>query len=570
MATIIGIDLGTSTTEAAVISEGKPVMLLNFDHEIITPSVVGIDEAGNYVVGSRAKAQYLLEPEKTVIEVKRRMGSGESIALGKEKNTPVELSGMILDYVRRYASEYLGEEITRAVISVPAYFDDLQRQATVEAGKKAGLIVERIINEPTAAALSYGMEHMEEECHILVYDLGGGTFDVTLLELFSGVIEVKASSGDNQLGGKDFDELLVNWLADRFYEKHGKHLQEDVYAMVKLKEQAELCKVLLSSQESCDISLPFLAQKNGEPLALQETVTLEIFENLIKELVERTHRPIEVVLADSGVSKVDIDMILLVGGSTRVPLVKRDIEEYMGMAASAAVNPDYAVAEGAAIQAGIISGSVSQEDSIIMTDVNPFTLGVRVLEGFDSDCMSVIIPRNVTIPVTKRETYMTSYDFQTKAYVDVYQGEYHMASRNHFLGKFTVEGIPPRPCGEEEIEVEFSYNQNGMLVVTASIVSTHQQASIEINMMEISEGPEPLMDVSGWKEGPSAKKFRTIIRRAEKALRNPENWVFNDEGKEALEELVYSLKKGILENEELEELQDLETHILDFLEEYEN
>lgn len=570
MDTIIGIDLGTSTTEAAVILEGKPVMLLNFDHEVITPSVVGIDEAGNYVVGSRAKAQYLLEPEKTVIEVKRRMGSGEPIPLGKGKNTPVELSGMILNYVRCYASDYLGEEITRAVISVPAYFDDLQRQATVEAGKKAGLIVERIINEPTAAALSYGMEHMEEESHILVYDLGGGTFDVTLLELFGGVVEVKASSGDNKLGGKDFDELLMNWLADRFYDKHGKRLQDDVYAMVKLKEQAERCKVLLSSQEFCDISLPFLSEKDGEPLALNETVTVEIFEDLIRNLVERTHLPIEVVLADSGIDKPDIDMILLVGGSTRVPLVKRDVEEYMGMAASAAVNPDYAVAEGAAIQAGIISGAVSQENSIIMTDVNPFTLGVQVLEGFNDDCMSVIIPRNVTIPVTKREIYVTSSDYQTEASVNVYQGESHIASRNHFLGKFTVGGIPKRLQGEEEIAIEFSYNQNGMLVVTAFSVSTQEKASIEINMMEQAEEPKARIDVSGWKQGPAAKRFRTVIRRAEKALLNPAFWLFDPEGKEDLDELVYALKKGILENDGLISLEELEFSILDALEDCED
>lgn len=569
MDTIIGIDLGTSTTEAAVILEGKPVMLLNFDHEIITPSVVGIDEAGNYVVGSRAKAQYLLEPEKTVVEVKRRMGSGEPISLGKGKNTPVELSGMILDYVRRYASDYLGEEITRAVISVPAYFDDLQRQATVEAGKKAGLIVERIINEPTAAALSYGMEHMEEESHILVYDLGGGTFDVTLLELFGGVVEVKASSGDNKLGGKDFDELLMNWLADRFYDKHGKRLQDDVYAMVKLKEQAERCKVSLSSQKSCDISLPFLSEKDGEPLALNETVTVEIFEDLIRNLVERTHRPIEVVLADSGIDKADIDMILLVGGSTRVPLVRRDIEEYMEMAASAAVNPDYAVAEGAAIQAGIISGAVSQESSIIMTDVNPFTLGVQVLEGYNDDCMSVIIPRNVTIPVTKREIYITSSDYQTEACVNVYQGESHIASRNHFLGKFTVGGIPKRPQGEEELAIEFSYNQNGMLVVTAFSVSTQEKASIEINMMEQAEEPKARIDVSGWKQGPAAKRFRTVIRRAEKALLNPVFWFSDPEGKEDLDELVYELKKGILENDRFISLENLEFSILDALEDCE-
>ena len=477
MSTIIGIDLGTSTTEAAVIQNGKPLMIFNLENEIITPSAVGIDADGKFVIGEKARAQYLLSPENTAIEVKRKIGTNEKIPLGQETYTPVELSAKLLEYVKSYASEYLKTEITRAVISVPAYFDDLQRQATVEAGNKAGLEVMRILNEPTAAALSYGLEHMEEESHILVYDLGGGTFDVTLLEMFDGVLEVKASSGDNQLGGKDFDEKIMDWLIGQFQSKHDIDLSKDKFAMVKLKEEAERCKKTLSSSSACQILIPMIAEKSGTPLALDETITVEAFEEMTKELINRTHPPIDVVLTDSGILQEDIDKVILVGGSTRMPLVAKDIEEYLHMEPAQAVNPDYAVAEGAAIQAGIIEGSIHQEDSIIITDVNPYTLGIRVVDDFSMDRMAVVIPRNVTIPVTRSETYFTSTDYQTVAHIEVYQGESTMASRNHFLGDFEIHGIPSKKAKAERINVEFSYNLNGMLNVKATIPSTGADAS---------------------------------------------------------------------------------------------
>lgn len=562
MSTVIGIDLGTSTTEAAVIRDGVPVMLLNGEQQIVIPSAVGIDDGGNYIIGEKARAQYLLEPERTAIEIKRKIGTGEKITLGKKEHTPVELSAMLLKYVREYASEYLDEEITRAVISVPAYFDDLQRQETVEAGKLAGFQVERIINEPTAAALSYGLAHMEEESHILVYDLGGGTFDVTLLEMFGGVLEVKASSGDNMLGGKDFDERLIEYLAGEFQAKHGINLRKDRYAMVKLKEQAEWCKKELSTHDSCRVAIPFIARKKDEPLALDETVTAELFEKLIGELVERTHHPIDVVLADSGLLPSDIDRVLLVGGSTRVPLIRKDIERYLGIVPSLAVNPDYAVAEGAAIQAGMIGGTIRHEDGLIMTDVNPYTLGVRVWNGMTDDCMSVVIPRNVTIPVTRREIYYTSGDNQTQAHIQVYQGESATASKNHFLGDFTVQGIPPKRAGEEQIEVEFSYNLNGMLGVVATILSTHSRAAIKINMMEGQELDERI-DVSKWKEAPAAAQYRSLVRKAERMMKRPEikeDTFFYDD----LEEAVYLLKKAILE-ENTGAAREMEEELMDML-----
>ena len=483
--------------------------------------------------------------------MKRKIGTNEKITLGKDTYTPVELSAKLLEYVKAYASEYLKTDITRAVISVPAYFDDLQRQATVEAGKKAGLEVMRILNEPTAAALSYGLEHMEEESHILVYDLGGGTFDVTLLEMFDGVLEVKASSGDNQLGGKDFDEKIMNYLIEQFQKKHGVDLTQDKFAMVKLKEEAEKCKKALSKDNSYQILIPMIAEKSGEPLALDETLTTETFEQLTRELIDRTHPPIDVVLADSGILPTEIDRVILVGGSTRMPLVAKDIQDYLQMEPAQAVNPDYAVAEGAAIQAGIIQGSIHQEDSIIITDVNPYTLGIRVVDDYSMDRMAVVIPRNVTIPVTRSETYFTSTDNQTIAHIEVYQGENSSASRNHFLGDFEIHGIPAKKAKAERIQVEFSYNLDGMLNVTASIPSTGADASIEINMMQEQPDEKELIDVSKWKDAPGAGEFRTIIRRAEKMLKDPV--VQNDLSlKEEMEAAIYDLKEAlILEDSEL-------------------
>lgn len=563
MSTIIGIDLGTSTTEAAVIRDGRPVMVMNLEQEIVTPSAVGLDLSGNWVVGARARAQYLLSPENTAIEVKRKIGTNEEIRLGRQSYTPVKLSAKLLEYVKTYVSEYLEEEITRAVISVPAYFDEMQRQATVRAGQEAGLQVERIINEPTAAALSYGLEHMEEESHVLVYDLGGGTFDVTLLEMFDGVLEVKASNGDNQLGGKDFDEELMSWLNERFMEKHGVDLRKDRYAMAKLKEEAERCKKTLSIQESCHVLVPMITEKGGEPLALDEEITVEQFEEIVQELLERTHQPIDVVLADSGILPEEIDRVILVGGSTRMPVVAKDIDRYLHIVPSQAVNPDYAVAEGAAIQAGMIQGSIRPEDGIIMTDVNPYTLGIRATDAMTDDRMSVVIPRNVTIPVTRSQIYTTSWSGQTVAHIEVYQGESGIASSNHFLGDFEVKGIPPAKAGSEKIGVQFSYNMNGMLDVKASILSTGEAASIEINMLEDASQEAGRIDVSSWKESPLARQFRTVVRRGEKAVRSPQ---IQDEPflQEEIEDGLYFLKEALVK-EDLEAALEAEENLMELL-----
>ncbi len=391
MDTIIGIDLGTSTTEAAVYQDGKPVIMLNFDGKEVTPSVVGLDDTGNVIVGEKAEGQQLLAPERTVREVKRLIGTDELVTMGKRQYSPVEISSMILSYVRNYAGKYLDSDITRAVISVPAYFDELQRQETMEAGRAAGFMVDRIINEPTAAALSYGLEHMDEESYVLVYDLGGGTFDVTLLEMFEGVLEVKASSGDNKLGGKDFDQRLIDYLVRQFQQKHGIDLTKDLYAMARVRDEALRCKIALSAQEEYAVQLPVLVMKDDVPCAMDEVVTRTKFEELIQDLVERTHEPIKVVLSDSGISASELDKILLVGGSTRVPLVRKDIEAYFGRKPEAAVDPDYAVAQGAAIQAAIIAGLMDEDNEIVMTDVNCLFSGSPVGNAFQNKFADTVI-----------------------------------------------------------------------------------------------------------------------------------------------------------------------------------
>ena len=571
MSILIGIDLGTSTTEAAVYRNGKPEMILNLEGEAVIPSAVGIDDAGNWIAGARARAQYLLSPDRTAIEVKRKTGSGETIALGSGKYTPVELQQRLLSYVRTYVSEYLGENVDRAVISVPAYFDHTQRRETILAGEKAGFVVDRILNEPTAAAMTYGLEHMEEDSHVLVYDLGGGTFDVTLLEMFSGVLEVKASAGDNRLGGKDFDEKLMEELYHRFQKKHHVDLRKDRLAAARVKEAAERCKVVLSEQDSAQVRLPALCVVKGEPLEMNELVTRADFEALTADLLVRTHAPLDTVLKDAGLSEEQIDHIILVGGATRMPMIARDIRQYLGKDPAPAVHPQFAVAMGAAIQAGIISGEIDPMEGLIMTDVSAFSLGVRAGEGRgdqdDDDLMSVVIPRNITIPTRRTETYCTAADGQRIAKIEVYQGESRLVSHNQFLGEFLIHGIPPRARGKEKIEVTFAYDLNGMLSVTARIVSTGKEASIDINMKDTDQNAasqkdpdrasgrkkEQLPDLSGWKDAEGAKEYRSLIRMADRLLKQvrssadvPES--LRNELQDTLTQLKQALIDGRLED----------------------
>ena len=537
---IIGIDLGTTNSLAAYFTEDGPKIIPNRLGKNLTPSIVSVDENDQIYVGETARERGLLYPGTTAQVFKRSMGSTKKFDLGHKQFTAEELSSFVLRSLKEDAEAYLKEEVTEAVISVPAYFDDKRRKATKRAGELAGLKVERIIGEPTAAAIAYGLYEKTKNTKFLVFDLGGGTFDVTVLEMFEGVLEVKASSGDNKLGGKDFDERLIQYLTEQFREKHGIDLSEDLYAMARVRDEALRCKIALSTQESYTVQLPVLTVKNDVPYAMDEVVTRAKFEELIQDLVERTHKPIDVVLSDSGIQAEELDKILLVGGSTRVPLVRRDIEAYFGKKPEKSVDPDYAVAQGAAVQAAIISGLIDESSEIVMTDVNPYTLGVRSIHGFDQDYMSVIIPRNKTIPTTKKQRFYTSGDGQTEAVIEVYQGESSSVRYNHHIGEFTLKGIPGRAAGEESIDVSFSYNQNGMLHVTGIVVSTGQEASIEINMLDTKEAR---VDVSGWKSSELAGEYRSAVRRAEK-------WVKDHEEDKRAEELLYYLKKAILEEDE--------------------
>ena len=549
---IIGIDLGTSTTEAAIYENGKVRMIRNIPGEVVTPSAVGIDEDGNWVVGERARSQLLLSPENTAIEIKRSMGCGKNISLGRREYTPVELSARILEYVKTYAGRDLGTDLSHAVISVPAYFNNLQRQETILAAEKAGFQVERIINEPTAAAMSYGLDHMDEESHILVYDLGGGTFDVTLLEMYDGVLDVKASSGDNQLGGKDFDECLVSFLVKEFSRRYGVNPVKTPSAMVRLKDEAERCKKELSVKDSYRVLLPAFMIKGDQPLDLDITVTADQFKKITTDLMKRTHGPIDVILQDAGLLPEDIDKIILAGGSTRMPMVADDIENYLGIRPEAAVDPDYAIAQGAAIQAAIISGDIHPEEGLIMTDVNPFSLGVRCFDGYSYDHMSVVIPRNMTIPASRTEIYHTSFDYQTKAVIEVFQGESQIATSNHFLGRFELNGIPAQIQGKEALEVTFSYDLNGLLQVEAVVASNRRKASIRIDTMDAEKpakagSSEPRrIDVSGWKNAGLAGSCKILIRKAERELKKLQ--IDNQQFlAEELEDLLYDLKCAIIE-----------------------
>ena len=557
MSRIVGIDLGTSTSEIAVLKDGKPYVIPNHIGECITPSVVGVSDDGRIIVGSEAREQLLLKPEDTVMEVKRLMGSDTRVTMAGKQYTPQEISAFLLKYLVDCASSHLGETIDRAVITVPAYFSDGQRRATVEAGKLAGLKVERIINEPTAASLDYGIEHMEEYRNILVYDLGGGTLDVTVLEMFEGVLEVKASSGNNRLGGKDFDNAIMDYLIERFTIQYGVDVSNDARAMMRLKDAAEKCKIALSGQEKFQISLPFFADVGGAPVSLEEILTRKLFEGLIRDKIDSTQKQIEVALEDAGLKEGDIDFVLLVGGSTRIPYVRKFIESIMAKEPMSLVDPDLAVVRGASVQAGILNEELSSEKDIMITDVCPYTLGISILDyigGFPvPDVYDVIIPRNVTIPVVREKIYGTVQDNQQVVEISVYQGEYKKASLNNLLGEFKLEGIPAAPAFKEKIKVSFSYDVNGILQTEGVIVSTGEKVAITVETTGVKMEEE--VDTEKWKDMPNARRYRAVINKAQKIIESQMAGVFEME----MDELVRNLKKGLIkgwDGKRLDELRD--------------
>lgn len=536
---IVGIDLGTTNSAVAYIHNGKPRIIGTDTGGKLIPSVVLIDPSDKVIIGEHARAALVAMPERTKAAVKREMGSDERITISGKNYAPEEVSAFIIQEIKQLVDQHLGEGEKEAVITVPAYFTDKQRKATKRAGELAGFVVERIINEPTAAALAFGIERLNEDGHILVYDLGGGTFDVSVLEMMDGIMEVKATSGNNQLGGEDFDWLLVDYFAKKIMKKHKVDPREDVRALAVLKEEAEKVKKQLSTEQQVDIHLPVVMMKNNEPIGLYETIEQKTFIDLIEPLLEETVASVSEVLEAADLQPDAVEDIILVGGSTRIPRVHELLKDYFGSSPRNDINPDEAVALGAAVQAGLKSGALS-DSGLIMTDVAPFSMGIAVIgESGRPGQYEAIIRKNTTIPVTRSKNFYTTYDNQTVVSIEVYQGEQKWVRHNHFLNEFLLEGLPEGPAGSETVEVTFRYNLNGILEVSAKSESTDKQITVTM---------EDALDRS------STEAFEESLKKVESA----KNAKYKDiELDEYIQQNIFDILEDEDEEEEDMSVQDL-------------